>query len=226
LDIGHPAAVLFGLALLASPSRAGENLLVNGDFTAPNPLEGWRTTIPGNEWYAKNQDYVRVVQDPVEGKPAVLIDAPAGIAGMQGVKIESALYPFATGAVYRASAEFMTWDLEAKFFVEVWFRDPMPDVQAKSNVRIPAGDGHPALLMCYRKQVQPTPPGRSRKWTRVEDVTKPQGATTVTLKLPGAEEATEQPRTPEWISVKAYFYQGTMGATKGYVRNFRLEKVD
>ena len=214
------------LGLLAASTCAGENLLLNGDFTAPNPLEGWRTTFPFNEWYAKNHEYVRVEKDPVEGKPAVLLDLPPGVPGNQGGKIESALYPATTGVSYRVSAECMTWDLEAKLFVEVWVRDPMPNVVAKSDVRIPAMEGHPALLKCYRKPVQPGPPGKSKKWTRVESVTRPLETTVVTLKLPGADGATEQTLVPEWISVKAYFYQATTGAGKGWVRNFRLEKGD
>jgi hypothetical protein len=57
-------------------------------------------------------------------------------------------------------------------------------------------------------------------------VTRPLETTVVTLKLPGADGATEQTLVPEWISVKAYFYQATTGAGKGWVRNFRLEKGD
>lgn len=195
---------------------AGENLLVNGDFTAANPLEGWRTAFPHEEWYVKNHGYVRVEKDPAEGKPAVLLDLPPGVPGNQGGKIESAFFPAAPGAKYRFSVECMTWDLEAKLHVEAWVHDPSPGkYTAVSKFRVPARDGMPALIMCYRAQV-PNPPGKSRNWSRVERE----------FQLPSTVEVMGETRAPEWISVKAVFFQATMGAGKAWARNFRLEKGD
>ena len=103
------------------------------------------------------------------GKRCALLDLPEGVPGNEGGKIETALVPCEPGATYRAEIECYLPELAAKCHAEVFAVNPNPnttappDPNAEKNpvttiFRIPEGDGHPPLVMIYRKQF-PDPAG-------------------------------------------------------------------
>jgi len=200
---------------LAGVAAGGENLLPNGTFGGKDPMAGWLTSFPDEAWYRDNGKYVKIapVQAP-GGRRAVLMDLAAGIAGNQGGKIESVPVPVVPGAHYKIEVDCMTWDFGAKLHAEAWTADPHPEQKRTIFRRAPA-DGRPALMMCYRAQL-PDPPGNAKEWsTTGREFTVP-----LTVKVAGQEQK------PQFITVKAVVYAGTMSAGKSYFANFRLTRVD
>jgi len=212
-SVAAPLVALFLTASLAS--GGGKNLLPNGGFEGKEPLHGWLTVFPDEEFYKDNGPYVKLAPaGEVGGRKAVVLDLPPGIAGNQGGKIESVPVPVEPGATYHVEVDCMTWELSAKIHAEAWTSDPHPEQKRTIFRRAPA-DGRPALMMCYRAQV-PSPPGNSKVWTPAgRDFTVPK-----TVVVAGKEQK------PEFISVKAVNYGATMGAGKSYFANFRLFRLD
>lgn len=203
---------LFLLALLL-PARGEEpNLVPNGNFSASKPLDQWRTDFPYEPWYVANVQYVKV-GEPYQDGHSVLIELPPKIAGNEGGKIESAFIKADPGATYKVQVDCQTSDFAAKLFVEAWAVDPKP-ISHPDKFRVPARDGRPPLVMCYRAQV-PDPPGRSSQWTTVSrEFTLPR-----TVRIAGQEEE------PIYLSLKAFVYLGTQEGGKSFFANFRLTKV-
>ena len=207
------AHLLLAIAVFGGSAFAQQNLVPNGDFSAANPLETWRIDFPYAQPYRKNKDYVKAVPAPQRAGKCVLIDLPPKVAGNEGGKIESAFLPAEPGATYHVEIDCLTWDFSAKTFVEAWIDDPAPIPQA-DKFRVPPGNGHPALLTVYRAQV-PDPKSKSKTWETVSrDFTLPK-----TVRVGGKDIA------PQYLTLKAYTYQGTWDAGKSYFANFRLYKI-
>jgi len=200
--------LVFGpLALMAQT-----NLIPNPGFQARDALQTWRVAFPYEGWYANNGNYVRAVVQ--EGRKCVVIELPAGIAGNQGGKIESALVKAEPGATYVVKIDCMTFDFSAKLHAEAWTHDPAP-IGKPDKFRIPPSAGQPGLVMCYRAQL-PDPPSHSKKWDTVtREFTLPE-----TVTVAGEEQK------PEYLSLKAVAYEGTMGAGKSFFTNFTLYKTN
>lgn len=207
-------AIFAALLLSLSIANAGEpNLVSNFDFSAANPLETWRVDFPYAGPYAKNKDYVKVVASPIRPGKCAVIDLPPGVAGNEGGKIESAFIPAEPGATYRVEIDCLTWNFAAKAFVEAWIEDPAHFPQ-RDKFRIPAMDGHPALLTVYRAQV-PDPKAKAKSWETVtREFTLPP-----TVRVGGKDYA------PQFLTLKAYTYAGTHEGGKSYFTNFRLTKI-
>ena len=208
-------AAMVSLGLTSALAAGGApNLLPNGNFEGKQPLHGWLTTFPDEAFYKDNGPYVKMATTgEAEGRRAVVLDLPAGIAGNQGGKLESVPVPVEAGATYHIEVDCMTWDLSAKVHAEAWSSDPHPE-QKRTIFRRAAADGRPPLMMCFRAQV-PSPPGNAKSWTTVKrDFTVPK-----TVVIAGKDQA------PEFISVKVVNYGATMGPGKSYFANFRLSRV-
>ena len=199
-------------ALACGQARAQTNLIPNPNFSDPgNPLLGWRTAFPYEPWYVDNAGYVKPSTE--QGKSCALVELPPGIAGNQGGKIESAFVKAEPGATYRVEIDCMTWDFSAKLHAEAWTHDPKP-IDKPDKFRVPASDGRPALVMCYRAQI-PDPPACSKKWsTTGREFTVPEKVV-----VAGEEQ------TPELVSVKAVVYAGTPKGGRSFFTNFRLVKI-
>jgi hypothetical protein len=209
-------ASLLALILASALSPGAEkNLLPNGNFEGKEPLKGWLTDFPDEEFYKGNSPYVKMAPPAdVGGRRAVMLDLPPGIAGNQGGKIESVPVPVEPGATYRVEVDCMTWDFSAKIHAEAWSTDPNPDQKRTIFRRAPLG-GRPALMMCYRAQV-PSPPGNSKTWTTAGRE----------FKVPMTVVVAGKDQKPEFISVKVVNYGATMAAGKSYFSNFRLFRVE
>ena len=207
--------LLLLILVCSSSSGAEKNLLPNGNFEGKDPLSGWLTDFPDEEFYKGNKPYVKLAP-PAEtgGRRAIVLDLPAGIAGNQGGKIESVPVPVEPGATYRVDVDCMTWDLSAKIHAEAWSTDPNPG-QKRTIFRRAPMDGRPALIMCYRAQV-PSPPGNSKKWTTAGRE----------FKVPKTVVVSGKDQKPEFLSVKVVNYGATMGPGKSYFSNFRLVRVE
>ena len=206
--------MLSAAAACAQAGGAGDNLVPNGNFTAPDPLQSWRIDFPYEGWYVKNKGYISAVSEHAKpGAKCVQIQLPPGVAGNEGGKIESAFIKAEPGATYRVEIDCLTWDFTAKTFVEAWVTDPKP-VKGHDKFRVPAQDGHPALLMVYRAQI-PDPKAHSKQWETVSrEFTLPKTRT-----VAGNEMA------PEFLSVKAFTYAATQNGGKSYFGGFRLFKI-
>ena len=197
-----------------SGAQAGANLVPNGNFTAADPLQGWRIDFPYEGWYVKNKGYVSAVTEHAKpGSKCVQIDLPPGVAGNEGGKIESAFIKAEPGATYRVEIDCLTWDFGEKTFVEAWVTDPKP-VKGPDKFRVPERDGHPALVMVYRAQI-PDAKNGSKQWETVSrEFTLPKSRT-----VAGNEMA------PEFLSLKAFTYAATQKGGKCFFGNFRLYKI-
>jgi hypothetical protein len=207
------------LAFAAAPTPAcaeTNNLIPNWNFNdRTNPLNTWRIDFPYQGSYVKNVSYVKVSDTVRDGdSPAVELDLPKGVAENEGGKIETAFVKIDPGASYHASVDVMTNDLAAKFFVEVYAVDPT-EPGAPSLDRIPARDGLPALVKCYRA-VFSDPAVRSKNWfTAKRDFTVPASVT-----IAG------KPSPPVYATIKAFgLAEWAGGAGKVYFSKFVLMKT-
>ena len=211
------AFAILSLALSLLPAAAQSpttNLVPNGNFSATDPLQGWRVDFPYEGWYTKNKTYVTATSEHAKpGSKCVQIALPAGVAGNEGGKIESAFIKAEPGATYRVEIDCLPWDFTFKTFVEAWVTDPKP-VKGPDKFRVPERDGHPALLMIYRAQI-PDPKAGSKEWHTVSRE----------FKLPAMRKVGEKDMPPEFLSVKAFTYMATPKAGKCFVGNFRLFKI-
>jgi hypothetical protein len=202
------------LCLLMIGAAHGEsNLIPNGDFTGPDPLQGWRIDFPYQSRYVKNVTYLKAVTQL--GRKCIELALPAGVAGNEGGKVETALIPAVPGAAYRAEIDCLTWDFGARIHAEAYTTDPRPGgKQDTSLFVIPGTNDAPGLVMCYRAQF-PEPPGRGKQWSTIKrEFTLPP-----TVKVAG----TDCP--PEFIVLKVVAYAATMESGKSYFTNFRLYRV-
>jgi hypothetical protein len=213
------AVTLLGLAAAPTPAGAEtNNLIPNGSFNdRTNPLNTWRIDFPYQGSYAKNAAYVKMSATVRDGdSPAVELDLPKGVAENEGGKIETAFVKIDPGASYHASVDVMTNDLAAKFFVEVYAVDPTAP-GAPSLDRIPARDGLPALVKCYRA-VFSDPAVRSKSWfTAKRDFTVPASVTIAGQPSPPVYAAIKAFGLAEWVggAGKVYFSKFVLTKTKG-----------
>ena len=161
--------------------------------------------------YIKNKSYISVTTQ--SGRKCVQIDLPPGVAGNEGGKVESAFIKAEPGATYRVEIDCLTWDFNAKTFVEAWITDPKP-IPQPDKFRIPATSDHPPLLTVYRAQI-PDAKNHSKTWQTVtREFTLPK-----TTRVGGKDTA------PEFLTLKAYTYAGTPNGGKSFFANFRLYKI-
>lgn len=222
---------LAAVCVLPFAARAQQNLIPNSNLSDPVPLKGWRYDFPYQDWYKKNASYTRQVE--MGGKKCALLDLPPGVAGNEGGKIESALVPCEPGATYRAEAWCYLPEVGAKVHAEVFAVNPRTDLAAppdpaaknpnNSVFRIPEGDGHPALVMIYRKQF-PDPAGGA-KWSKVETTFTAPWEWEVGLGKDTNNRTVYQKVKPAFASIKAYTFGGTMAAAKSYFTEFKLFKI-
>jgi len=205
----------------SATSAPGGNLVPNGNFSDKTPLKFFRYDFPYQDFYVDNVKYVKQVNQG--GKNCAELSLPAGIAGNQGGKIETALIPAEPGATYRAEVSCMTCDFSAKIHAEAYAEDPRPDAQRTAEeskgvkttiLRIPPMDGHKALVMIYRSQFI-DPPGNSKKW----DVVKREFTIPMDYRVAGEDVK------PAFITIKATVYGATMNAGKSYFTDFKLVKI-
>ena len=197
-----------------APASPSTNLIPNGNFSAADPLQGWRVDFPYEGWYVKNKGYVSATSENAQnGGKCVLINLPPGVAGNEGGKIESAFIKAEPGATYRVEIDCMTWDFSAMLHAEAWTHDPKP-IPQPDKFRVPPAADHPALVMCYRAQI-PEPHGRSKTWQTVSRQ----------FKVPKTIRVAGEDQVPEYLSLKAYTYAATPNGGKSYFGNFRLYKI-
>ena len=208
------------LLVVVSSACAQQNLVPNFNFTDPTPLKAWRVAFPYQDWYKKNVTYVK--QTTMAGRACAEIELPPGVAGNEGGKVETALIPAVPGASYHAEVEALLPDLSAKVHAECYAVDPRDEITKEDTelkgpkitiMRIPEGDGHPPLVMIYRKQFPDPPKGQS--WVKV--------ATDFTLPLEW--QIAGEPAKPAFIVIKAFTYEGTQNAGRAYFTNFKLFKT-
>jgi len=204
-------AILALILALSLPASAQTNLVPNGDFSATPPLANWRIDFPYAEPYIKNKSYISLTSQ--NGKKCVQIALPPGVAGNEGGKVESAFIKAEPGATYRVEIDCLTWDFSAKTFVEAWITDPAP-IPQPDKFRVPATPDHPALLTVYRAQI-PDAKGYFKTWQTVSRE----------FTLPKTTRVGCRETAPEYLSLKAYTYEGTPNGGKSYFANFRLYKI-
>jgi hypothetical protein len=136
--------------------------------------------------------------------------------------METALIPAVPGATYHAEVEALLPDFSAKIHAECYAVDPRDEDERKeteskgtkiSIMRIPEGDGHPPLVMIYRKQFPDPPKGKS--WARVS----------TDFTLPMEWDIAGEPAKPAFLVIKAFTYEGTQNAGRAYFTNFKLFKT-
>lgn len=198
---------------LAGAAPAQQNLIPNGDFSATDPLKGWRIDFPHQGQYSNNVNYCRVTTQL--GRKCIEISTPPDVIAAQGAKVETVLVPVVGGAAYRAEVDCLGWDYCVKVFAEAYVTDPRPaGRQGQSIFVIPGTDGMPCKVMCWRGQFT-DPPSAGKKWTTASrEFTLP-----VTMKVAGQE------CKPEWLTLKVVVWAGSAITGKSYFTNFRLYRT-
>ena len=198
-------------------SAQDDNLVPNWNFSdRSNPLGGWRVDFPYQGAYVKNASYVKISETMRDGdSPSVELDLPKGVAENEGGKVETALIKIEPGATYRYSVDCLTNDLAAKLYVEVYAPDPTGTPIGASIVRVPAGNGLPALVQCYRAPTD-DPPVKSKAWvTEKRDFTVP-----ANVIIAG------KPSHPVYAAIKAWgLAEWVGGSGKIYFSKFVLKKI-
>lgn len=212
--------LLLVLFALTGSAVAQQNLIPNGNFADPTPLKTYRVDFPYQDWYKKNVTYVS--QGEIGGRKCAVLALPAGVAGNEGGKIETALVPAEPGATYRVEVSAYLPDFSAKIHCECYAVDPRTDLVRQDQeskgtritiMRMPAMDGHPALVEIYRAQL-PDPP-KGAKWTKVERE----------FTLPLEWKAAGATVKPAYLTIKAFTYEATQSAGKAYFTDFKLQKI-
>ena len=202
-----PAPKFNGFGPLTSGQGNTGNLIPNWNFSDPVPLKGWRVDFPYQDWYVKNVTYVSQVE--MQGKKCAQIALPAGVAGNEGGKVETALVPVIPGATYRGEVWALLPDFSSKVICEVYAPDPRDEITRKDTeskgakitiARIPEGDGHPP---------------KGSKWVKVEKE----------FTVPPAGIIAGQQSKPTLMTIKGYTYEATQSAGKSYFTDFKLVKV-
>ncbi len=193
-------AVLFAVLVLpALPAGAGENLVKNSDFT--KKLEHWKTSFPEpNETkYAKNDQWVSVVDAP-EGKGKALHYTINGtVAASEGVKTCTELIPVDGSASYEFGCDVYTKGTAMVIFLEGYQKDP---IQTKAG-----DDKYPGFARSYRATIFPkNGPNQWAPQSRVVNF--------------GKQPAKYKP-THVLIKLYAFYPEGEV-----FFRNVFLRKVD
>ena len=212
---------LLALALsvcCAAAASAQMNLIPNGDFSdSADPFKGWRVDFPYESWYVKNVTYVKVSPDKTDGvSKAIQIELPGAVAFNEGGKIESAFVKAEPGAGYRAEIDCLSNDFSLKLFAEAWALDPAP-TDKPDKFRVPARNGMPGLVMCYRAQF-PDPPATAKQWTTAKRE----------FKIPAKVIVEGKEEQPAFLSLKAYVYSPVQSSAvgKAYLARFKLVKTN
>ena len=208
------AAIPLGFFAQIAAAQSGVNLVPNGTFSGPDPLKGWRIDFPYEGVYVKNKEYVSVTSEhsPKGGKCAQ-IDLPPHTAGASGGKIESDFFPAEPGATYKVEIDVMTFDFNAKTWVEAYVVDPKP-IPQPDKFRVPGNDLHPPLAMVYRAQL-PDPKSKSHEW----------GTVSREFTVPKSCRVAGKNMAPAYLALKAFVYAPTMEPGKSFFANFRLVKI-
>ena len=199
--------------LIVGTALAQQSLIPNGDFSATEPLQGWRIDFPYQGQYVENAHYCRVTTQL--GRKCIEISPPPAIIANQGAKVETVLVPAVGGATYRAEVDCLGWDFNVKVFAEAYVTDPRPEgKQGQSIFVIPGTNGAPCKVQCYRAQFT-DPPGAGKTWmTATREFTLP-----ATMKVAGKE------CKPEWVTLKVIVWAASAITGKSYFTNFRLYRV-
>ena len=205
-----PVMIALGVA---GAALAQQNLIPNGDFSATDPLKGWRTDFPYQGQYVENAQYCRITTQL--GRKCIEISCPPAVIAAQGAKVETVLVPAVGGATYRAEVDCLGWDYCVKVFAEAYVTDPRPDgKQGQSIFVIPGTNGMPCKVMCWRAQFT-DPPSAGKKWfTATREFTLP-----TTMKV-----ATKECK-PEWLTVKVVVWAASAITGKSFFTNFRLYRT-
>lgn len=160
-------ALLAPLCLAASDSS---NLIPNGDMKAADPAQGFFIAFPYQGAYVKNADFVNPGQ--LGGRTCIVMKGADNYAGINGLKVLSPLAKVEEGKSYKASVDLYR-ELEQtqfKVFVELYAVDPRPNpvISSVQTMQIPAGDGHPALVQVYKRDLNIKTGIPLNEWTKVE----------------------------------------------------------
>ena len=198
---------------MAGPALAQPSLIPNGDFSAPEPLKGWRIDFPYQSQYSNNVTYCRITTQL--GRKCIEISCPPDIIANQGAKVETGLVPVTGGASYRAEVDCLGWDYCVKVFAEAYVTDPRPEgKQGQSIFVIPGSNGAPCKVQCYRAQFTDPPPAGKKWFTATREFTLP-----ATMKVAGKE------CKPEWVTLKVVVWAASAITGKSYFTNFRLYRT-
>jgi len=211
------AALLAPLCLSAASD--GTNLIPNGDMKATDPAQGFFLSFPYQGAYVKNADFAKPGQ--LGGRTCIVMSADDKYVGMKGVKVLSPLARVEEGKSYKASVDLYRELKQTHFkvFVELYAEDPRPNPSISSiqTMQIPAGDGHPALVEVYKRDLNIKTGIPLKEWTKVE----------TDLQVPAKEslKVLGKPAVASYATIKviilgagSYDFIHTAGAT-----NFQLK---
>jgi len=202
-----PVVLAFGVV---GAAFAQQNLIPNSDFSAKEPLQGWRIDFPYQGQYVHNAEYCRVTTQL--SRKCLEISTPPDVIANQGAKVETLLVPAVGGASYRAEVDCLGWDYCVKVFAEAYVTDPRPDgKQGQSIFVIP---GTPNKVMCWRGQFT-DPPSAGKKWTTA----------TREFTLPASMKVAGKECKPEWLTIKVVVWAASAITGKSYFTNFRLYRT-
>lgn len=173
-----PIALVFSsLLCLTAVASDAFNLIPNGDMSAVDPAAGFTIAFPYQGAYVKNSDYVKPGQ--LGGRTCIVMEGPDNYLGMKGIKVLSPLAKVEGGKTYKARVDLYRKlpQTQFKVFVELYAVDqrPNPTLSAVQTMQIPAEAGHPALVLVYKRDLNPKEPIPTEQWTTLEgDVAVPQ----------------------------------------------------
>jgi len=158
-------ALIAPLCLAASDSS---NLIPNGDMKAADPGQGFFISFPDQGAYVKNADFVK--PGKLAGRTCVVMEGDDKYMGVSGLKVMSPLAKIEGGKHYKASVDLYRKlpQTHFKVFAELYAIDPHPEMSSVQTGRIPAGDGHPALVLVYKRDFQWKGGIPPEEWTKVE----------------------------------------------------------
>lgn len=171
------ALVLLSLCCLSAVAADAPNLIPNGDMSASNPAEGFTVAFPYQGAYLKNSEYVRPGQ--LGGRTCIVMEGPDDYMGMKGIKVLSPLAKVEGGKTYKVRVDLYRRlpQTQFKVFAELYAVDPRPSpvLSPVQTMQIPAEAGHPALVLVYKKDLNPREPVPPEQWTTLEgDLAVPQ----------------------------------------------------
>lgn len=199
--------------LMAGSALAQQNLISNCDFSATDPLKGWRLAFPYQGQYSNNAAYCHATTQL--GRKCLEISPPPEIIFSQGGKVETMLVQAVPGASYRAEVDCLGWDFSIKAFAEAYVTAPCPEGSAMHSLSvIPGTNGGPCKIMCFRADFT-DPPANGKKWTTAKrDFT-----------LPSVARVAGKEYKPEWVTIKIVVWSGPAIVGKSFFTNFRLYRT-